>query len=330
MGLHRALALPALLFSFLLGCQPASDAGPETAGSSGSAGASGNHAGGGSAGGSSSSGAGTAPLLRGSVVVSLVAPTDENEGHSTVLGRFFDGPTPSPIPLELDTEQGDCRLLVPSHPFCSTPCAPDVCTDDDVCTQYPSPLGVGSLAIAGLGTPLNIEPSTSMYVYQSPSLPYPPCNEGDAVSASAAGFTLSAECIAPLELSGADPIPVSAGSPVHVAWKPASTNASSRIRIGLDLAHHGGKKGEIDCDVADTGSFDIPEPLVTKLIGLGLAGYPTISVTRVSLGSDSSSPELSLLVSQSEQRAIDTGVTSCQEDAQCTAPEVCQMDKTCG
>ena len=324
MGLHHALVSRGL-FSLLSlsGCQQSSDDGPSAAGSSGNGGASGN------AGAAASSGAAGAPTLRGSVVVSLVAPTAENEGHATVLGRFFDGPTPSAIPLELDTEQGDCKLLVPSHPFCNTPCTPDVCTDDDVCTKYPAPLGVGSLTVAGLGATLSIEPSTSMLVYQSPSLPYPPCSEGEPVSASASGFMLAAECIAPLELAGADPIPVSAGQPVHVAWEPASAQADSRIRIGLDVAHHGGKKGEIDCDVPDTGSFDIPEPLVTKLVGLGLAGYPTLSVTRISVGTDSARPELMLLVSQSALRAVDTGVSSCQEDAECTAPAVCQADRTC-
>ena len=82
-------------------------------------------------------------------------------------------------------------------------------------------------------------------------------------------------------------------------------------------------------DRPDTGSFDIPEPLVTKLIGLGLAGYPTISVSRVSVGADEARPELVLLVSENKQRAVDTGVKSCQEDSECTAPEVCEADRSC-
>jgi hypothetical protein len=267
--------------------------------------------------------------LRGSVVVSMVAASAENEGYSAVLGRFFDGPTPPPIPLVLDTEEGDCKLFVPLHPFCETPCTPAVCTADDVCTPYPTTLPVGSLTIDGLGETLEIEPSTSMFIYQSPSLPYPPCSDGEPVSVSARGFALEAECIAPLELRGPDPIPVMTGEPVSVSWVAARPDAGSRIRIGLDLAHHGGKKGEIDCDVPDTGSFDIPEPLVTKLISLGLAGYPTISVSRVAVGSDATRPDLVLLVSESLQRAVDTGVKSCQEDSDCTAPEMCGADRAC-
>lgn len=245
------------------------------------------------------------------------------------MGRFFDGPTPSPIPLELDSEEGDCQLFVPSHPFCSTACGADACTADDVCTKYPSALAVGAISIEGLGTTLNLQPSTSMFIYQPPSLAYPPCTEGDPVKASASGFSLEAKCIAPLEVTSAEPIPVKTGMPVQLTWKPAST-AGARIRIGLDLAHHGGKKGEIDCDVPDTGSFDIPEALVTKLISLGLAGFPTISVSRVSIGTDDAVPEVELIISQSVLRAIDTGVESCQEDGECTAPAKCKDDKTCG
>jgi hypothetical protein len=327
MGLYRALSCLTLCLSLCsFGCQQSTDDAPGAAGSNVQAGSSGSHAGGTSSAGSS---AGGAAELRGSIVVSMVGATTENEGFTAILGRFFDGPTPPPIPLELDTELGDCKLFVPSHPFCDTPCTPDVCTADDVCTKFPTPLGVGSLTIEGLGDTLQIEPTTSMSIYQSPSLPYPPCDDGDPVSASAQGFTLEAECIAPLELSGPDPIPVSAGEPVQVAWLPAREGAGSRIRIGLDLAHHGGKKGEIDCEVPDTGSFDIPEPLVTKLIGLGLAGYPTISVSRVSVGTDAVQSGLVLLVSENKQRAVDTGVKSCQEDSECTAPEVCAADRTC-
>jgi hypothetical protein len=318
----RCLTLLSLMSTWA--CEQSSDAAPNAAGAPSQAGSSGSEGG-----NDATSGAGGSAVLRGSVVVSMVAASAENEGYSAVLARFFDGPTPPTIPLELDTEQGDCKLLVPSNPFCETPCTPDVCTADDVCTKYPSPVAVGSLTLEGLGETLHLEPSTSMSIYQSPSLPYPPCSDGGAITASAAGFALEAECIAPLELSGADPIPVMSGEPVHVTWVAAPAGASSRIRIGLDLAHHGGKKGEIDCEVPDTGSFDIPEALVSKLVGLGLAGYPTISVSRVSVGADKALSDVVLLVSESQHRAVDTGVDSCQEDVECTAPKVCGPTRTC-
>src|SRR4051794_9288252 len=104
MGLRHSFVFVVSSCLCAAGCQQSSDTpSPASAGSP-------------AAGGASSSGAGTASSasgatsVHGSVVVSLVGPSDENEGYSSVLGRFFDGPTPSPIPLKLAMEQGDCKL----------------------------------------------------------------------------------------------------------------------------------------------------------------------------------------------------------------------------
>ena len=79
----------------------------------------------------------------------------------------------------------------------------------------------------------------------------------------------------------------------------------------------------------DSGSFDIPEALVTKLLGLGLAGYPTINVNRVSVGLDAAHPDVSLLLSAALTRAVDTGVRSCQDDAECEDGETCAKVGIC-
>jgi len=268
--------------------------------------------------------------LHGGVVVSFVPPADGLDGYATLIGRFLDGPTPQARALELDSEIGDCQLLVPIIPFCSTPCAPDVCTADEVCTKYPTPRSVGTLTVDGLGSPLTLEPASSMIVYQSPSLPYPPCAEGSTVSAAADGLKLEAECIAPLELTGPDPIPVTSGEVVSVSWVAPTSSTTSRIQIGLDISHHGGQKGEIKCNVPDTGSFDIPEPLVTKLVSLGLAGYPTISVNRLSTGVAAGHPHVELVLTAGVTRAVDTGVTSCQENDQCADGQMCLPERICG
>jgi hypothetical protein len=255
--------------------------------------------------------------------VSLNAPEEDREGYSTAIGRFFAAPSPETFPLKVDTKQGECELKVPVNPFCEEPCTPGVCTANGVCTPYPDPVGVGALSLSGLGNALSLMPTTSLLVYQSPSLAYPPCEAGAKVSAQSDRFSLEAACIAPLELTGDDPLPVRTGEVVHVTWKAAGSGASSRIRIGLDVSHHGGKKGQIDCEVPDTGSYDIPEPLVTKLISLGLAGYPTINVNRVSLGVDAKNADVSLLLSSSITRAVDTGVKSCLDKSECEDDQMC-------
>jgi hypothetical protein len=104
----------------------------------------------------------------------------------------------------------------------------------------------------------------------------------------------------------------------------------SRIRISLDLAHHGGKKGEIECEVPDNGAFEIPEPLVSELVSLGLAGFPTVNVTRLSQSNSTAPAQVSLVISASVEREVDSGVQSCLADSSCFAPDVCRADKTCG
>lgn len=299
-----------------------------TAGANSMAGSSG-AAGNGAAGSSGAAGSGSIdPSVHGSVVLQLIPPSDSGDGRVSLLGRFFDAATPEPFPLELSEELGDCKLLVPALPFCAEPCAPDVCTAKDTCTPYPKPLGVGTLAVTGLGDPLELTPKSSMQIYQPSSLAYPPCAPGEAIVVTAPGLELEASCITPLELTGPEPIPVMSGQSVKVAWV-AEAGEATRVRIGLDVSHHGGKKGQIDCDVADTGAFEIPEPLVTKLISLGLAGFPTINVNRVSVGTSPATPNITLLVSSDITRAVDTGVKSCLDDSACEAPEICQPAGVC-
>lgn len=324
----KSLVTLSLLLGSLSAC---SSNDPETPGATAGTGAGGSAAStaGSNTGGGNGSAAGSGgDDLHGTLVISLAAPSEENEGHTSIIGRFFDGPTPNAQPLKLANEQGDCQLLVPDLPFCAEPCSPDVCTADDVCSPYPSPRSVGQLSVTGLAMPLTLDPATTMVVYQGPSLPNPPCVEGDEITASSASFELTANCITQLELTGPDPIPVMAGQAVNVSWLPPEDPEGSRIRIGLDISHHGGKKGEIACDVPDTGELVIPESLVTQLVELGLAGYPTINVNRVSVGQAGSN--VSLIVSSDVTRPVDTGVMSCQEDSECPDGQICKPVGICG
>jgi hypothetical protein len=137
-------------------------------------------------------------------------------------------------------------------------------------------------------------------------------------------------CIARLELTTASPIPVVAGKSLDIAWTPPTSGADSRVKIHLDIAHHGGKKGEINCDIADTGSFSVPEELVTQLVSLGLAGYPDITLERYSAAADASGPMIQLRIGSLVRREVDTGVLSCDEDSQCESGQTCNTaDRTC-
>jgi hypothetical protein len=256
--------------------------------------------------------------------------TPTNAARTNVLGIVYDGPPASgEVPLKLESKMGDCELLVPWAPFCTEPCTGGAkCTADDTCTAQPKMLDVGPVVLSGLGDELTLEAIAGNY--QSPTLPAKPCAEGAPVSLDSSSFSMESPCIARLELTTEAPIPVMTGKSLDLAWTPPNSPADSRVKIHLDIAHHGGKKGEINCDVADTGSFSVPEKLVTQLVSLGLAGYPDITAERYSASVDARLPMIKLRIGSLVRREVDTGVLSCDEDSQCESGQTCNTaDRTC-
>jgi hypothetical protein len=117
--------------------------------------------------------------------------------------------------------------------------------------------------------------------------------------------------------------------PLQLSWRPGAVGARSRVHVKLDVSHHGGSKGEINCDVPDTGELEIAASLVTELLGLGLAGFPTINVDRVAVGTDAANPNLTLVLASDVTRAVDTGVVSCLDDDACADGQTCQSNGIC-
>ena len=285
--------------------------------------------------GGTDGGAPGARALVGNFQISLYE-ADKSLGTAAftgLVGKVYDKPPPSAQVLKLDRAEGGCELRVPANPFCELPCTPGVCTADDECTPLAIAQSVGVVRIHGLGpAALTIAAEPPAYAYQpaaSENLPNPPCEEGAEVRLEADTFSVQTRCIAPLVLCGPDPLPVRAGEPVHLSWSAPRDPSFSRVHVKLDIAHHGGKKGEIVCDAPDTGSFDIPEALVTRLVGLGVAGFPTIVVGREASAAASLAPQLKLTLTSATERAVDTGVLSCTEDAECPSGATCQDDLSC-
>jgi hypothetical protein len=342
-GLVALAALPLTL----LACSGGDDEPAATGGASGSGGTTGGSGGmtggtggtggsasgaGGSASGAGGSGGsgGALPALHGSFTFELVEETPEADAFTRFQGAVFEAEYPPPFPLTLDTTDGDCELWVPTNASCTPTCTGGVCTAANTCSKYPKEASAGGVTVDGTeGGPFTVMPITTRFVYQATSaLPSPPCEEGAAVTVSGTGFSASVKCIKPLVLTSTIPIPVMSGSPVALAWEPA-TEASARINIKLDIAHHGGRKGEIQCDVADTGSFSIPAALVTKLVALGLAGFPTIGMKRIVHAPATGQPGITLTMAAPLERAVDTGIRSCNEAVDCEDGETCTEAKIC-
>jgi hypothetical protein len=303
-------------------------------GAAGGAGGSGATGGAGGAGGTSGAGGGDAgggTGLHGGFGVSILS--EPPPPYTKLIGQIYNGPQPPQQVLKLDSEEQGCQLLVPKNPFCEPKCTAGVCIDMNTCMDYPTLVGVGTARINGFtGGPLMLaEPSMNKVYQPSPTLPPNACAEGATIDIQTDKFTLQGKCVASLELmaKATDKIPVRSGMPVKVVWTPPGQASISRVEIHLDIAHHGGKKGEINCDVPDTGSFDIPATLVTKLVSLGLAGFPTIDVRRVSTAVAPTEPHVTLQIDSLISRDVETGVVSCNDMMPCPAGQICDRDLTC-
>jgi hypothetical protein len=299
-------------------------------------------------GGSPDASPGDPSILAGTFQVRLIAPVPamngnpETPGYTAVLGRVYDGPTPSTIVWEEGTKDGACQLLTPRVPFCSTPCGGSAaCVEDEVCVPYPTAHGVGKVTAKGLktdggGAEFSMDPIGESY--QAPAgvkLLYPPFAEGEDVIFSASGdyygaFTVQSRGISPLALTNAS-IALEDGKPITLTWTPPGQADLTSIHVKLDISHHGGTKGVIECEGGDTGSLELSAAILKELASLGVAGFPTIVVARRAVGSTTISPgRVELVVASDVERAVQIpGLTSCTEDSQCPNGQTCQQDLTC-
>jgi hypothetical protein len=350
--LRRLLELSPLFGCFLLvACSSPSNSdgsrgglGSNTGGSKatgGSDGAGGGSAAGGAGTSSGGSSGGDPDTVVGTFQVKMTPMTDVAAAAASVVGKVYDGPTPTTVILENPQVDGDCTLRTPRVPFCSTPCGgSSACVEDDTCKAYPTAKSVGAVTVSGVRSTAGATMFTMTPIantYQPPAsvtLAVPPFAEGDAVSFSAAGdffpaFKLEAKAVAPLVLTSTS-ITLKSGSPMNLTWTKGA-NADAKIHVKLDISHHGGTKGEIGCDTGDTGSLTVSAALVKKLLDLGIAGYPTVIVTRHTIGSARvPAGRVDLEIASIVEQAIAIeGLTSCSDDKDCASGKTCQSDLTC-
>jgi hypothetical protein len=270
---------------------------------------------------------GDAPVaeLFGAVSVALREATATKEAFGLVSGTVYDGPSPLDLGMETVLSEGECELREPTHPFCDPPCdGSALCVRDGECMPYPKAQDVGELQVTGLSVPLTMPAFAPNFRYESAELQYPPCEEGAPLRLEAERFEAETRCVAPLVVDPDQPIRVRADEPVSLSWAAPGDADLARVEVFLDISHHGGKRGDILCDVPDTGQYEIPATLVSALVDLGLAGYPSVILTRRT-SAVSNPPDVEFRVSASVERAVDTGVVSCVPGT----AEDCPDDQTC-
>jgi hypothetical protein len=281
-------------------------------------------------------------LLTGYVTVELV---DADPKYTKIEARVNDGVTPPLKALNAMTTDGDCELLIPSYPFCTTPCAPAVCVADETCMPYPTSQDVGTIHVTGVHTAAGASEldlnhinssGTHTYSHGATALAYPGFAEGDAITAAINGgaftppFTIATTGIAPLVVTSAEPT-LDRNTPVTLTWTPPAAAATSRVQVKVEISHHGGFRGQIECDTADDGSLTLGGPIVTQLLDLGVAGFPTITTTRTIVNSGlTTAGRVDLTVASAISQAVHIpGLISCTDDTECTPPATCQDDLTC-
>jgi hypothetical protein len=278
----------------------------------------------------------------GSILVSLIQPQGNSAGYTSVLGKAFDGPSPDGVIWEEAVRSGNCRLLTPRVPFCNNPCdANTICVEDDKCQAYPSAIDMGTVTVTGLLTRTG-DSSFSMdpvnFNYQPTGgviITYPPFSEGDEVNVIATGasgvpaFTISARGIAPLKLLN-DSIVLEEGKPVQLKWTPPAQTGNTTIHVMVDVSHHGGTKGKIECECEDSGSLEISDRLIDGLLALGVSGFPKLEITRKAEGSTDPATVDLVLESKVTKELHIPGLISCNCDEDCPDGQTCQPDLKCG
>lgn len=327
------LALSAVVVLSNLACSGSNGAG----GGSASGGGTSSGGGSGSGGGTSS---GTKDLGGFTVRINPALPGTD-AGYVTVQGKVYDGPVPSLVQWETAGTSGDCSLIKPKTPLCSPGCTGGaVCVATNTCLANPTLKSVGAASVSGVktstgATMFNLMESSKNYLEGALELPMPAFAEGGAISITAAGnelpgFTLAAKGVAELYLNNAT-IPVKSGMPIALTWPAAQASTGSKVHVELDISHHGGTKGKIVCDANDTGSVTLAANLVGDLLALGVAGFPSISVARSTVGTATitqGTVKLTVVSEVKKEVTID-GLESCSTDDDCTMPKKCQPDLTC-
>jgi hypothetical protein len=288
-----------------------------------------------------------APLV-GNFTVSI-PPPDPKTGAlapAAFQGVVRDGPAAETTTWSVIDEDDHCTLSQPSIPFCEPTCASgSACVTGDVCQPYPSALNLGQATISGLElddgaqqftlTPLR--PNFNYLPGASVTLVNPPVAEGEPVQLVTAGgdfepVTLVALGVAPLDFhTDGEALPFEPDAPLLLEWAAAAKPERSTIFIEVDISHHGGAKGKINCTAPDVGRLEIAQPLVSGLIDLGVAGFPTIRVGRRSAGFASIEPgQLALeIVSDLELPLAIPGLISCTGPDDCETSQTCGADRTC-
>jgi hypothetical protein len=261
-----------------------------------------------------------------------------DDGYTSVLGKMYDGPSPSNMVFEEIVAVGCSKLFKRLYPLCVPDCGGlAACVKGDSCQPYPSPVNIGTVTMSGLTlndgqTTFSIDPINSNYMYTS--IKFPPCNEGAAVTLSAAGsssvpaFTLTVRGISPLTLLN-DTIKLLDGQPIDLRWTPPAVTGISSIFVLIDISYHGGTNAKIECECEDNGSLTVPAELLDSLKTFGISGFPKLEISRRAISTDTSAKAKIVIESKVAKILYIPGIINCSLDTDCPEGQTCGADLRC-
>lgn len=263
--------------------------------------------------------------------------------YTSVNGAIRNVVHPQDVWQQKGAAVGDCKLMVGPTLECNPGCtSPQICGGPNQCIDQPMFQSAGTVTLSGVGpASITMEPLLGYYS-TAVTDPYPPFSPGAIVRLQAAGatipaFALAASAIAPLVFDGSN-LTMRGGEPLAFTWTPALPVSAARVVVKVEIGHNGGVAAIIECDVPDTGSAEIPAPLVSALIAEGAHGDPTITLTRRSISSTSDvggCVELGVISSVKRPITVcptpSTCIVTCWGDSvdECPAPMTCHPDLTC-
>lgn len=263
---------------------------------------------------------------------------DLGADRTTFAGTLTDAVVPAAV-LELLAEEDSCQLLGPRSLFCDPGCeSGTTCSADGSCIPTPENLTVGDVSVSGLLAPLEVSPHPITSNYTASILdPFPSFEAGAALSLSATGdgdigaFTLDGVGIAPMAAPNTV-VAIQRDTPAVFSWDASgAAPETSAVYIDITVNPHGSTTSWIECLVEDTGAFEVPASLVTRLVDLGLSGFPRATIGRRSTDGISL-PNGCVDFRISSEVTVDLevdGLISCNTKDDCPDGQVCSVELAC-
>jgi hypothetical protein len=270
------------------------------------------------------------------------AVDESSSAFTTVYGSVYSGEYPTDVIETSVASEGGCTTYQFSRHTCTSPVCTggQKCAGPEDCREAPELVEVGTVTVEGIGgMPLTLSAINNKYQYPL-DLPYPGFDEGSTLTVSASGgfyspFTVATTGVAPVALR-AETFELASGTPLLVEWE-AGSNPEASVSLNLNISRHGGSAGYLECEAMDTGSFTVPAGPIARLIQLGVAGFPQLTLTR------STRAEAAVSGGKIAFRSVGTavptltveGVCSCFDSSDCgtcddTAKTVCDsVRKVC-